>query len=264
MKTIILCGGIGYRLKEETEFKPKPMVLVGDKPLLWHIMKIYSHHGYNEFVLTLGYKGRTIKDHFINQRISFSDFTHNIKTGEVRYHNENQEDFVITFAETGLSSATGKRILLAKKYITEDEFMVTYGDGVADVDIRELVEFHRRNGKIGTITGVHPYSKYGLITVDDKTNLVKNFRQKPLMNEYVSGGFMVFNKKAFKYFDEGEMENGLKKLAKKGQLAVFRHNGFWKAMDTYREMTELNKLWETKKPWAVWEDDKKANKNGKY
>ncbi len=253
MKTIILCGGIGYRLKEETEFKPKPMVLVGGKPILWHIMKTYNHYGFNEFVLTLGYKGQMIKEHFLNHRISFQDFTHDIKTGEVKYHNDIQDNFVITFAETGLESYTGKRILLAQKYITEDEFMVTYGDGVSDININELIKFHRSHGKIGTITGVHPYSKYGLVLVDEKTNLVKNFRQKPLMKEFVSGGFMIFNKKAFKYFDEGEMENGLKKLAKKGQLAMFKHDGFWKAMDTYREMEELNKLWDTKKPWAVWE-----------
>ncbi len=261
MKTIILCGGMGYRLQEETEFKPKPMVLVGDKPILWHIMKTYSHHGHNQFVLTLGYKGRMIKEHFINQRIYSQNFTHNVKTGEVIYHDDIKDEFIITFAETGQTSPTGKRLLLAKQYITEEEFMVTYGDGVADININELIEFHRRHGKIGTITGVHPHSKYGLISIDEKTSLAKNFRQKPLMNEYTNGGFMVFNRKAFKYFDEGEMENGLKRLAKKGQLAVYKHDGFWKAMDTFREMIDLNKLWEAKKPWAVWEKDKDKIKN---
>lgn len=257
MKTIIFCGGIGYRLKEETEFKPKPMILIGGKPILWHIMKIYNHYGHNEFVLPLGYKGHMIKDYFVNHKLFTHDLTHHIKSGATHYHNDNVDDFVITFAETGLNSLTGKRILMAKPYITEDEFMVTYGDGVADINIKELIEFHHRHGKIGTITGVHPYSKYGLVSVDDGNNLVKGFRQKPLLKEYVSGGFMIFNKKAFKYFDGGQIEDGLKRLAKKGQLAIFKHEGFWKAMDTYLEMEQLNKLWETKKPWAVWDKQNK-------
>lgn len=260
MKTIILCGGMGYRLKEETEFKPKPMILIGGKPMLWHIMKIYNHYGHNEFVLTLGYKGHMIKDYFVNHKFLTNDLTHHVKTGVTHYHNDSAEDFVITFAETGEESMTGRRISLAKQYITEDEFMITYGDGVSDININELLEFHRRQKKIGTITGVHPYSKYGLVSVDEKTNLVKSFRQKPLMNEYVSGGFMVFNKKAFKYFDNGPMENGLKRLAARGQLALFKHDGFWKAMDTYQEMLQLDKLWNAKKPWAIWEDKKNDKK----
>lgn len=254
MKTIILCGGMGYRLKEETEFKPKPMILIGGKPILWHIMKIYNHYGHNEFVLTLGYKGYMIKDYFINHKLFTHDLTHKIKTGATQYHGDNVDDLVVTFAETGEDNMTGGRILSASKYVTEDEFMVTYGDGVADIDINELMKFHRQQGKLGTITGVHPHSKYGLISVDDK-DLVKNFRQKPLMSEYVSGGFMVFNKKALKYFDEGPMENGLKRMAAKSQLALYKHDGFWKAMDTYQEMLELNKLWNSKRPWAIWENN---------
>ncbi|MDP3954695.1 MAG: sugar phosphate nucleotidyltransferase [bacterium] len=256
MKTIILCGGMGYRLREETEFKPKPMILIGDKPILWHIMKIYNHYGHNEFVFTLGYKGHMVKDYFINHKFFTHDITHDTRNGMTHYHNNNSEDFVITFAETGEESMTGKRILLAKQYITEDEFMLTYGDGVADINIDELIKFHRQQKKFGTITGVHPYSKYGLVSVDEDKNLVKSFRQKPLMSEYVSGGFMVFNKKAFKYFDEGPMENGLKRLAAKGQLSFFKHQGFWKSMDTYQEMLELNKLWDKKKPWLIWKDKK--------
>lgn len=235
MKTIILCGGIGTRLKEETEFKPKPMVLIGGKPILWHIMKIYSHWGYNKFILALGYKGDLIEDYF----------------------SKNQEDSSdIIFAKTGLESQTGKRILMAKKHITEDEFMVTYGDGVADINIKNLVAFHRNQKTIGTITGVHPYSKYGLVKIDEQKNLVVHFEQepfKPLTHDYVSGGFMVFNKKALDYFDEGPMESGLIKLTKEGQLSIYRHEDFWKSMDTYKEMEELNELWQIKKPWAVWE-----------
>ena len=253
IKTIILCGGKGTRMKEETEFKPKPMVSIGGRPMLWHIMKIYAHYGHNEFVLALGYKGDMIKDYFLDQRAFLNDFTLNISKNEVDFHNNQCDDFKITFAETGPKSQTGERILRIKKYITEDEFMLTYGDGVSDLDINKLIDFHRKQKTIGTITGVHPHSKYGLIKVDEKNNLVIDFEQKPLMYDYVSGGFMIFNKKVFDYFDEGPMENGLIKLAKKNQLSIYKHEGFWKAMDTYREVEELNKLWEETKNWAIWE-----------
>lgn len=177
----------------------------------------------------------------------------NISKDEVAFHNNQCDDFKITFAETGPKSQTGERILRIKKYITEDEFMLTYGDGVSDLDINKLIDFHRKQKTIGTVTGVHPHSKYGLIKVDEKNNLVIDFEQKPLMYDYVSGGFMIFNKKVFDYFDEGPMENGLIKLAKKNQLSIYKHEGFWKAMDTYREVEELNKLWEETKNWAIWE-----------
>jgi len=252
MKTIILCGGIGTRMKEETEFKPKPMVLIGGKPILWHIMKIYSHYGYNEFILALGYKGEMIKDYFLNQRAFLNDFTLETSINKIHFHSNAGDDFKITFAETGIESETGERILRVKKYITEAEFMITYGDGVADIDINKLIDFHRHQRTIGTITGVHPHSKYGLIKINEEKNLVINFEQKPLMYDYVSGGFMIFNKKAFDYFDKGPMENGLIKLAKEEQLSIYKHNGFWKGMDTYREMEGLNKLWKGSRPWAVW------------
>jgi len=231
MKTIILCGGQGTRMKEETEFKPKPLVRVGEKPILWHIMKIYATHGHEDFVLALGYKGEMIKDYFQN----------------------NAEEFRVTLVDTGLETLTGGRVVKAKEYVSEDEFMVTYGDGVADIDVNKLIEFHRQQGTLGTITGVHPYSKYGLVRIDDKKNLVLDFEQKPRLFDYVSGGFMIFQKGAFEYFDEGEIESGLARLAKEGQLSVYKHEGFWKAMDTYREMEELNELWNTSRPWATWE-----------
>ena len=253
IKTIILCGGMGTRMKEETEFKPKPMVIIGGKPMLWHIMKIYSHYRYNNFVLALGYKGNMIKDYFMNQRALLNDFTLDVSKNEINFHNNQCDDFKITFVETGMESQTGERILRAKKYISEDEFMVTYGDGVSDIKINELIKFHRKQKTIGTISGVHPYSKYGLVEVDKKNNLVINFKQKPIMYDYTNGGFMIFNKQAFNYFDNSEMENGLIRLSKKGQLSVYRYEGFWKAMDTYREMEELNKLWHKNKPWAVWD-----------
>jgi len=253
ISTIILCGGMGTRMKEETEFKPKPMVLIGGKPMLWHIMKIYSHYGYNKFILALGYKGDMIKDYFLDQRAFLNDFTLDISKDKIDFHNNRCDEFKITFAETGLESQTGERILRVKKYVSEDEFMVTYGDGVSDLNINKLIDFHRKQKTIGTITGVHLYSKYGLVKIDEKNNLVIDFEQKPVTYDYVSGGFMIFNKKAFDYFDNGPMENGLIKLAKEGQLSVYKYEGFWKSMDTYREMGELNKLWQEKKPWAVWE-----------
>lgn len=253
MKTIILCGGLGTRMKEETEYKPKAMVLIGEKPMLWHIMKGYSHYGYNKFILALGYKGEMIREYFLNQKIFLNDFTLDVATDKKEFHNNDSDAFNITFAQTGAESLTGERILRVKKYITEDEFMVTYGDGVSDIDISKLVDFHRKQKTLGTITGVHPHSKYGLIQIDKEHNLVKGFDQKPLMYDYVSGGFMVFNKKAFDYFDNGPMEDGLVKLAKDGQLSCYKYEGFWKAMDTYREMEELNKLWQDSRPWTVWE-----------
>jgi len=253
IKTIILCGGMGTRMKEETEFKPKPMVLIGGEPMLWHIMKIYSHFEYNEFVLALGYKGDMIKDYFLDQRAFLNDFTLDVSKDKIDFHNNECDEFKITFAETGPESQTGERILRVKKYITEDEFMLTYGDGLSDLEINKLIDFHRKQKTIGTITGIHPYSKYGLVKIDEKNNLIIDFGQKPLMYDYASGGFMIFNRKAFDYFDNGPMENGLIKLSKENQLSIYRHEGFWKCMDTYREMEELNKLWREDKPWAVWE-----------
>jgi glucose-1-phosphate cytidylyltransferase len=253
MKTIILCGGMGTRMKEETEFKPKPMVLVGGKPILWHIMKIYSHYGYNDFVLALGYKGDMIKNYFLDQRAFVNDFTIEVSSGKTDFHNNDCDDFKVTLAETGQETETGGRILKLKKYITEDEFMITFGDGVSDIDIKDLVAFHRNQKTIGTIGGFHPQSKYGLVKVDENNSKIINFEQKPVLFDYTSGGFMIFNKEALDYFDEGPMENGLIKMVNEGQLSMYRHEGFWKCMDTYREMEELNKLWEKDKPWAIWE-----------
>ncbi|MBI4114837.1 MAG: NTP transferase domain-containing protein [Candidatus Niyogibacteria bacterium] len=252
MKTIILCGGYGTRMKEETEFKPKPLVEVGGKPILWHIMKIYAHYGFNEFVLALGYKGEMIKDYFMRLKPRVDDFTLDTSKNEIFFHSGTNEDFKVTFAETGLDSLTGERILRVKKYIPENQFMLTYGDGVADIHIGELVRFHTAQRTIGTITGVHPYSKYGLVKVDHEKNRVIAFEQKPLMFDYVSGGFIALERAAFDYFDDGPMEEGLKKLAGKNELAVYKHEGFWKAMDTSREVEELNDLWHHERPWAVW------------
>src|SRR3989344_855884 len=259
MKVIILCGGVGTRLKEETEFRPKPMVYVGDKPIIWHIMKMYSHYGFNEFILALGYKAEYIKEFFLNQKAFTSDFTLETANYKTTYHLKNRQDkeidnFKITFVDTGLETMVGERILLCKKYIpSEDElFCVTYGDGVADINIASLVRFHKNKGKIGTITGVHPRSKYGLVETD-KNSTVKKFTEKPVLNSWTNGGFMVFDKRIFDYINPSEMEHlALKRLVKKDQLTLYKHHGFWFAIDTYKELEDLNKIWNAgNSPWKV-------------
>ncbi len=259
MKVIILCGGIGTRLKEETEFKPKPMVYVGNKPIIWHIMKIYAHFGFNEFILALGYKADYIKEFFLNQKAFTNDFTLETASFEADYHLHNRQElndnFKITFVDTGLDTFVGERILLCKKYIPEKDklFMVTYGDGVADINIGSLVQFHKKRGKIGTITGVHPRSKYGLVETL-RSGTVTKFIEKPVLNDWTNGGFMVFDKRIFEHIKKGEMEHlALKRLVKKKQLSLYKHHGFWFAIDTYKELEDLNKIWgQTNPPWKVW------------
>lgn len=258
MKTIILCGGIGTRLKEETEFKPKPMVFIGDQPIIWHIMKIYAYYGFNEFILALGYKANYIKDFFLNQKAFTSDFTLNTINHKAKFYLndlEKLDNFKITFVDTGLETFPGERILRCQKYIpeTDKHFMITYGDGVTDVNIEELVKFHRQQKTIGTITGVHPRSKYGLARLNEQ-NLIESFVEKPVLNEWVNGGYMVFEKNFFDYIKPGETEHpALIRLAKAKQLSLFKHNGFWHAMDTYKEVEELKQIWEKGNvPWKIW------------
>lgn len=237
MKTIILCGGIGYRLKEETEFKPKPMVQIGGKPILWHIMKIYAHYGFNEFIIALGYKGDYIKQYFLNQK----HMAHGFK---------------ITLVDTGEETLPGERILRIKDYIPKEDknFMVTYGDGVSDINIKELVKFHEKQGTIGTVSGVHPRSKYGLLTTGENKR-VTAFIEKPVLKEWVNGGFMVFKKDFFDYLRNGELEHeALKRLIIKKELSLFIHNGFWHSMDTYPDVDNLNKFWREDPKWKVWEN----------
>lgn len=254
MKTIILCGGKGTRMREETEYRPKPLVEIGGKPIIWHIMKLYSHYGFNDFVLTLGYKGEMFKEYFMYHRAFTNDFTLDMKNNGAHFLQDGKENFTITFVETGLESLTGERILRVRSYITDDEFMVTYGDGVGDIAIDDLIAFHRKQKTIGTVTGVHPQSKWGLLKIDPQTNLVSGFYQKPLLSDFVNGGFMVFNKKIFDYLDSGPIESSFERLAAMRQLSVYHHPGFWKAMDTHHEMLELNEIWGNNKPWAVWEN----------
>src|SRR3989338_4129434 len=254
IKTIILCGGTGTRLREETEFKPKPMVEIGDKPILWHIMKIYNHYGFNDFVLALGYKSNYIKDYFLNQRHHTGDFSFNLAEGKVTNFfdkKEAQDNFNITFAETGLETPHGERVLKIKPHINEDIFMVTYGDGIANIDIGALVAFHKSHGKIATITGVHPESRWGLINAD-ANNLITEFAQKPMLYDYINGGFMVFNKEMFDYIKPGDMiEDAAMRLIPQKQLALYKHEGFWYGMDTHKDFLHLNKLWEKDPKWKI-------------
>jgi glucose-1-phosphate cytidylyltransferase len=242
-------------MKEETEFRPKPMVTIGGMPILWHIMKIYSHFGHNDFIIALGYKGDYIKDYFLNQEYFIHDLTINTKTGEKKLFKDgrkNRDDFNITFVDTGLETLTGERLLRVKSYVNSDIFMVTYGDGVSDISINDLIEYHKKKKVIGTITGVHPRSKWGLI-VSDGNNMIKEFRQKPVLNEYVNGGFMVFNKDVFSYIKPREtIEGVMDKLVLENQLAVYPYDGFWSAMDTYQDLEEMNKQWKKDPKWKVW------------
>jgi glucose-1-phosphate cytidylyltransferase len=259
MKVIILCGGIGTRLREETEFKPKPMVLVGGKPILWHIMKIYAHYGFNDFIIALGYKGDQIRQYFLDQKYYLNNFSISTKTGSTHIHKnrkdeDKRDDFKITFVDTGLETQPGERILRCKKYIPKEDkyFMVTYGDGVTDLNINDVLKFHKKQKTIGTITGVHPRSKFGLVKID-KNNLVKGFEEKPVLPDWVNGGYMVFDKRFFNYLEVGQTEHpALKKLAKENKLSIYKHDGFWYAVDTFKELDDLNKIWEENQLWKVW------------
>lgn len=259
MKAIILCGGIGTRLKEETEYKPKPMVEIGNRPILWHIMKIFAHYGIKDFVLSLGYKGEMIKEYFYNYEILSNDFT--IELGNkkaIEVHSINSErNWRVTLADTGNKALKGARLKRVEKYIDDDQFMMTYGDGVADVDIRDLLEFHQGHGKLATVTGINPASRFGELKI--KGNQVESFSEKPQNGAgLINGGFFVFNRGIFDYLsnnDSCDLEVGaLEQIAREGQLMVYKHRGFWACMDTIRDMEYLNKLWaEGKAFWKVWE-----------
>ncbi len=259
MKTVILCGGKGTRLKEETEYRPKPLVEVGGKPILWHIMKIYSHQGFKDFILCLGYKGNMIKEYFLNLKEMSNDFWLNLADKEKTYlNNYNELTGNVCFINTGLNSMTGSRIAKIKKYIGDDEdFFLTYGDGVGDIDLNKLYEYHKKKGKIVTITAVKPPHKFGLIEINEE-GMITNFDEKPgRADNQINGGFMVMNKRVFDYLSEDEncvLEQGpLNKLAKDGQLVAYEHKGFWKCMDTQKHVDELNKIHAQGAPWKIWE-----------
>lgn len=256
MKVVILAGGLGTRLREETEYRPKPMVRIGGRPILWHIMKIYAHYGYNDFVICLGYKGEMIRDYFRNYETQNRDFTVTLGSGKVAVLGNHAEDgWQVTLAETDERTMTGGRLKRIEKYIGRSTFMATYGDGLADVDIEWLLGFHRRQGKLATVTGVRPSSRYGELGIEN--GRVTLFREKPQVNEgWINGGFFVFEPKVFSLIegDDDTLETGLlSRLVEHKQLAVYQHEGFWQCMDTYREMQQLEEIWEQgRAPWKVW------------
>jgi glucose-1-phosphate cytidylyltransferase len=257
MKTVILCGGLGTRLREETEYRPKPLVDVGGKPILWHIMKLYAHYGYKDFVLCLGYRGHMIKDYFLNYEAMSNDFTMRLgRQPELTLHGDhNEQDYQVTLAETGLNTMTGGRIRRIRQYIQDDTFMVTYGDGVSNIDINALLRFHHAHGRIATVSTVHPISRYGVLRVAEDSR-VTQFVEKPKLEDRVSAGFFVFNQRIFDYLrnDDEVLEDApLRTLVADGQLMAYHHTGFFYAMDTYREYLYLNELWDSgNAPWKVW------------
>jgi len=258
MKVVILCGGLGTRLREETEYRPKPMVEIGGRPILWHIMKLYAHHGFRDFVLCLGYRGNMIKEYFLNYEAMNNDFTISLgQPNRIVYHGAHgEQNFSITLADTGQETMTGGRIKRIEPYIDGEQFMVTYGDGVSDVNIRALADYHRSHGKLATVTAVHPVSRFGVLLTDEHGR-VNSFAEKPRAEGWVNAGHFVFNRAIFDYLssDDCELEQRpLEQLAKEGQLMAHPHQGFFFAMDTYREYLHLNELWsQGKAPWKIWD-----------
>jgi glucose-1-phosphate cytidylyltransferase len=254
MKLAILAGGYGTRISEESDIKPKPMIDIGGKPILWHIMKYYSTYGINEFVILLGYKGYVIKEYFANYFLHNSDVTIDVKNNKLEIHNNTSEDWKITLVETGLDTMTGGRILRAKEYLKDDTFLLTYGDGVGDVDISALIESHKSHGKAMTVTSVQPEGRFGALDIE-KNNKIRSFLEKPQGDgAWINGGFFVCEPKVFEYINEGDStifeRAPLENLAKDSELFAFRHEGFWKPMDTLRDKNQLEAMWND--GTAVW------------
>lgn len=256
---VILCGGKGTRLKEETESVPKPLVRIGNYPMLWHIMKIYSFYGFNHFILLVGYKGEKIKEYFINRNILNADFTADFtnQSGKITRHSSTKEPWKVTVIDTGLDTQTGARIKRIESYIKGSTFFLTYGDGVSNINIKSLLDFHKKHSYLATVTGVHPPARFGEIVLNGIT--ATNFNEKPyIQSTYINGGFFVLNKEIFSYLDDDEKLNFekdvLPKVAKNGELAVFCHEGYWQCMDTRRDMEILDSEWEAgKAQWKIWE-----------
>jgi glucose-1-phosphate cytidylyltransferase len=255
MKVVILAGGFGSRLAEETEVKPKPMVEIGGRPILWHIMKHYAHYGFKEFFIALGYKGEVIKRYFLDYYTLNGNLTVHLPDGKIEVHNKECEDWIVNLIETGLNTLTGGRVKRLEPWLKDETFMVTYGDGVSDVDLRDLVHFHRSQGRVATITAVRPPARFGGLIFDG--NLAAQFTEKPQIGEgWINGGFLVCEPALFNYLegDDSSLEaNALERLAADRQLVAYRHGGFWQCMDTLRDVRLLENLWHSgKPPWKVW------------
>jgi glucose-1-phosphate cytidylyltransferase len=258
VKAIVLCGGLGTRLREETEFRPKPLVDIGGRPILWHIMKTYAHYGFREFILCLGYRGSMIKEYFLNYEAMNNDFT--ICLGQkfhVHYNGHHQEQqFQVTLADTGQETNTGGRVKRVQKYLDGGPFFLTYGDGVADIDIPRLLEFHKSHGRLATVTTVPPISRFGIMDINPDSKVL-NFTEKPKSKEWASAGYFVLEPEVMEYIGGDDCifeRDALEKLAAEGELMAYRHDGFFYAMDTFREYQVLNQLWNSgQAPWKVWE-----------
>ena len=260
MKVVILAGGMGTRISEESHLKPKPMIEIGERPILWHIMKIYSHYGFNEFIICLGYKSNMVKDYFANYFMYESDVTFNFRSGkEVFTHQHFAERWSVTLVNTGLETQTGGRVKRIQKYVGNEPFLLTYGDGVSDVNISQLIDFHKSNGKLATVTAAQPLGRFGSLNIKE-TGEVAGFVEKPKGdNSWINGGFFVMQPEVFNYLKEDDtyLEQGLlEKLANEHQLLAYRHEGFWQPMDTLRDKHLLDELWRSgKAPWKVWESN---------
>lgn len=256
MKVVILAGGLGTRLSEETELKPKPMVEIGGKPIIWHIMKIYSHYGFNDFVVCLGYKGYVIKEWFSNYFLHMSDVTIDLQNNNMEVHENYAEPWKITMIDTGMDTMTGGRVKRIQKYVGNETFMFTYGDGVGDVDIKKLLEFHKQSGKKATLTAVQPFGRFGSLALDGSDSVLA-FQEKPKGDgAWINGGFFVLEPAVFAYIDGDETiweRDPLEKLSRDGQLSACKHTGFWQPMDTLRDKFHLQELWDSgNAPWKKW------------
>lgn len=255
MKVVILAGGLGTRLQEETTVKPKPMVEIGGQPILWHIMKIYAAHGFKNFAIAMGYKAEAIRSYFLNYYYQHCNLTINLRNGAVEVHDGERDDWTVYLADTGANTQTGGRLKRLTRWLGDETFLATYGDGVADIDINELVKFHRSHGKLATITAVRPPSRYGGLTF--KGDAVEKFTEKPQIGEgWINGGFMVLEPQVLSYIEGDEMpfeKAPLERLAKEGQLMAYHHDGFFQCMDTIRDLQLLERLWSSEQPpWKMW------------
>ena len=273
MKVVILAGGLGTRLAEYTGRIPKPMVKIGTMPIIWHIMKIYSQYGFNEFILPLGYKGELIKEFFLNLKYFQSDFTIDTSNGEIKIHQNNSDEWKITLVDTGLNTMTGGRLLKLKKYIGDENFFLTYGDGLANVNIKKLYEFHLENKKMVTITAVKPAGRFGKIEISQKDHNVTSFKEKPKEeNDWINGGFFVFEPEFFEYLNDEQTileDEPLQKVSMKNELIAYKHKGFWQCMDNKKDYDYLNNLWEENKqywlyPKFITNDSDKSHFNDFY
>lgn len=255
MKAVILAGGLGTRISEESHLRPKPMIEVGGRPILWHIMKLFSHFGINDFVICLGYKGYVIKEYFANYFLHMSNVTFDMTRNEMKVHEQFADPWRVTLIDTGAETLTGGRLKRVREYIGEERFCFTYGDGVSNIDIRALIGFHERHGKHATITAIQPPGRYGALNLDGAA--VRNFQEKPAGdNAWINGGFFVLEPAVFDYIegDRTSWETGpLQRMAQDNQLVAYQHAGFWQAMDTLRDKNHLEDLWRTGAPWKLWD-----------